>query len=165
MNTALQDELQRTDNEQLKAFFGKQASYYLDVVQDFRDGVRFRYHTPAFFLGIFWMLYRKMYAVFFITVLLIMLEQQVEEWLFPALVNNNAWNIVFTLAVASAIGFLVNLLYIRHALGKIEEVRALQLGEEQTLTELRRRGSTSWVGPLILLGFLTLALYSALVAG
>ncbi|MCY7352557.1 MAG: DUF2628 domain-containing protein [Cytophagaceae bacterium] len=164
MNSSLQDELQSTNDEQLRTFFGTQVGYYLDVTQDLRDGIH-RYNMWAFFLGILWILYRKMYAVFFITVLLIILEQQVEDWLFPALANNSTWNTVFNLGVASTIGFLGNRLYIRHALGKIEAVRALNLDEEQTQAELRRQGGTSWAGPLIFLGFLAVVLYLALAAG
>ncbi len=162
---ALRDDLRATPDESLRAFFGPQARYYLDVAQDFRDGVHFRYNVAAFFLGLFWMLYRKLYAVFTITALLVVLEQRLEEWLLPTLAANPAWNTVNNLVAASLLGMLGNRLYLRQALTKIAEVTALNLTEEATLAELRRRGGTSWVGPLVLLMFVLAALYAGLAAG
>lgn len=161
----LQNDLRATPDEHLRAFFGPQARYYLDVAQDFRDGVPFRYNIAAFFLGLFWMLYRKLYAVFVITALLVVLEQQLEQRLLPNLAANPAWNTFSNLVTASLVGMLGNRLYLRQAVNKIAEVTALGLGEEATLAELRRRGGTSWAGPLALIAFVAAALYAGLAAG
>lgn len=160
----LQSDLRATHNDLLRAFVGPGADYYLDVAQDFRDGVRYRYHIPAFFLGVLWMLYRKMYAVFFITVLVLTLEQQLEKLGFPQLEKIPAWNVLLNLITASVIGFLANRWYLSHALDKIAEVQALNLPDEQTLAELRRRGGTSWLGPTALLALIVLALLAGAMA-
>lgn len=161
----LQTDLRATHNDLLRVFVGPGADYYLDVAQDFRDGVRYRYHIPAFFLGVLWMLYRKMYAAFVITALVLTLEQQLETWLFPQLENVPAWNVLLNLLTASVIGFLANRWYLNHALDKIAEVQALDLPDEQTLAELRRRGGTSWLGPVALLVVIFLALLAGALAG
>ena len=161
----LQADLRATHDDLLRAFVGPGAAYYLDVAQDFRDGVRYRYHIPAFFLGVLWMLYRKMYAVFVITALVLTLEQQLETWFFPQLEKVPAWSVLLNLLTASVIGFLANRWYLNHALDKIAEVQALGLPDEQTLAELRRRGGTSWLGPVVLLGFIVLGLLAGAMAG
>lgn len=161
----LQADLRATDDALLRAFFGPDAAYYLDVAQDFRDGVRYRYHIPAFFLGVLWMLYRKMYAVFAITALVLTLEQQLENWAFPQLEKIPAWSVLLNLLTASVVGFLANRWYLNHALDKIAEVQALDLPDEQTLAELRRRGGTSWLGPVVLLAAFGLALLAGVMAG
>lgn len=161
----LQTDLRATHNDLLRAFVGPSADYYLDVARDFRDGVRYRYHIPAFFLGILWMLYRKMYALFVITALVMTLEQQLETWLFPQLEKIPAWNVLLNLLTASVVGVFANRWYLSHALDKIAEVQTLNLPDEQTLAELRRRGGTSWLGPVALLVLLILALLAGAMAG
>jgi hypothetical protein len=99
------------NEEELSAFIGRNAQKYLLKFRKFSaDGFdRFSatWHWPAFLVGFWWLLYRKMYlwALGYFILLII------------PYVNIAAW---ITLAVSG------NYLYYRHAKSEIERVKTLQ---------------------------------------
>ncbi|MEZ0539182.1 DUF2628 domain-containing protein [Fibrella arboris] len=151
----------------LPYFFGPRADYYCQVVDDLEQG-KVRFNEGAFFFGMFWMAYRKMYANAAITFALIMAESALEDWLIPVLSETYAYMLVSNLLIASLIGFSGNRLYStfsRRQVARLTQRPILQdaASERDVLAVLRRQGGVSWVGPLVLLlafiGLTTLIFY------
>ncbi|MFZ5908377.1 MAG: DUF2628 domain-containing protein [Nitrospirota bacterium] len=116
--------------DELAAFIGDKAPKYLVKFRKFSvngiDRFSATWHWPAFFVGFWWLLYRKMYLwalVYFIL-------------LFVPYANIAAW---IALAVSG------NYLYYRHARGEITRIKAFQSSGDilQILSELG--GTNNWI--------------------
>jgi hypothetical protein len=116
--------------DELASFIGGKAQKYLLKFNKFSvDGIdRFlaTWHWPAFLVGFWWLLYRKMYLWAFVYFILLMIPYA----------NIAAW---ITLAISG------HYLYYRHAKGKILRVKTLQPSGDilKTLSELG--GVNKWV--------------------
>ncbi len=158
---------QRITDEQWIAFFGPNASYFMRQVERIRSGERPEFLFEGFFLGLTWMLYRKMYLVAFCTLMLILMESTIEEglyMLFDAGYGTQRWiGIVLSLGMASIQGTFANQVYLWYAEQKISgeiDGKAVHL-PEVLLARIASRGGTSWYFILILIGFFGLALVAA----
>jgi hypothetical protein len=140
-------------NDYLPLFFGPQAEYYTGVGDDLDEG-KTRFNEGAFFFGMFWMAYRKMYVNAAITFAIIMTESALEDWLIPVLSDTFAYSLISNLVIASVLGFMGNRLYINFArkrVAKLMAVNAGHLSDRGLIAQLRKQGGVSWVGPLVLL--------------
>ncbi len=140
-------------NDYLPYFFGPQAGYYTGVANDLDEG-EIRFNEGAFFFGMFWMAYRKMYVNAAITFALIMTESALEDWLIPVLSETFAYSLSSNLVIASVLGFMGNRLYINFARRRVAELLALNAGhmpDTGLANQLRKQGGVSWIGPLVLL--------------
>ena len=138
-------------NDNLRFFFGPQADYYTDVAEDL-DAGKMRFNEGAFFLGMFWMAYRKMYVNAAITFGIIIGEGLLEDWLIPELSQTKAYILISNLVIASVLGAIGNRLYVNFARQRVADMApAASDLDSETITQLRRAGGTSWTGPLILL--------------
>ena len=116
--------------DELASFIGGKAQKYLLKFKKFSfngsDRFSATWHWPAFLVGFWWLLYRKMYLWAFVYFILLMIPY----------VNVGAW---ITLAISG------HYLYYRHAKGKILRVKTLQPSGDilKTLSELG--GVNKWV--------------------
>lgn len=153
---------------ELRAFVGANAPYYLRAW----NGTGRRFNFAAFFFGVAWLAYRKMYGLTFLFVLLglglgaldgLVLEKlafEMDEKTFETRINP-VWMAVWVasfLVLPVACGVCGNRWYLGHARGVIGNVRALRLDEKEHLTLLAARGGASLGPPLVLLGLVLLAL-------
>ena len=119
--------------DELAAFVGEKAPKYLSPFRIFSvngiDRFSATWHWPAFIVGFWWLLYRKMYlwAVAYFVLL------------FIPYANVAAW---ITLALTG------NYLYYRHAKGEILRVKALQSSGDMLNILSELGGTNRWV-PLI----------------
>jgi len=141
-------------NDYLPYFFGPQADYYTGVADDLDEG-KVRFNEGAFFLGMFWMAYRKMYANAAIAFVLIMAESALEDWLIPELSKTFAYALISNLIIASVVGFIGNRLYINFARQRVAALvsgaSAGSFPDRDVVSQLQRQGGVSWVGPVVLL--------------
>ncbi|WP_207895945.1 DUF2628 domain-containing protein [Hymenobacter gummosus] len=145
------------NEEYLAAFFGKNADYYLYYWRQLQAGRRVSFNAAAFFVGLFWFIYRRMYGVALLLVGLLIVEAQLEQWLLPRFIPGyNAANpgsvVVVNLVAASLYAAFGNWIYLSHARRKITRVLRRETSEEAILQQLRRRGGTSWTFFLLALG-------------
>lgn len=130
------------------AFIGQNADRYIQKFRSFRvggiDNFAFTWHWPAFFLGFWWMLYRKLYL-----------------W---ALVS-------FVVALIPYVGFLGmvlwgltgNYIYYRHVTDKIRALRQIQPHADLKMTLSQIGGVNRWVAVVaVLLVLLVLMMALAL---
>jgi len=118
----------------LAAFVGPRSAYYL-AKWDAMQGKNASWNFAAFFLGTFWMVYRKMYANAFISIGILVALNALEDILhIPASVGN--------LVMAVMIGIYGNYLYKQKATKEIQEVIQPKGLTESALSEIAQRGGT-----------------------
>ncbi|MCB9183717.1 MAG: DUF2628 domain-containing protein [Flavobacteriales bacterium] len=132
-----------------RAYFGADADYFMHELGKLREGRGLEFRFVAFFLGLFWMLYRKMYAVGTCYFLLVMLEGSLEgavEMLFgipTALVEG--FGSLVSIGLSVALGIYGNRLYLWDARRNIRQVMVESPGAHDQALEARiaMRGGTS----------------------
>ena len=131
--------------EQDRALFvgAKYASYYQAQFEKITPKKQYAgFNIAAFFLGLVWLFYRKMYRYGFMAIGLIVVIGMVEILLG---IESSGANI----GLAVAFGMFGNTLYRHHVDQQIAKVR--QFGNSNVNTELENRGGTNIVAGSILL--------------
>lgn len=128
--------------EYIETFVGKNIEFYRPKWQKIaeKNNNPMSWNLAAFFLGMFWMLYRKMYKYTFIFAALLALDIAI-EWFYPL---PESMGNVFNLIIAIMFGFYGNVLYQHHVNTKVNEVLATY-PPEQVEAELKRQGGVSMV--------------------
>lgn len=141
-------------DQEARTFVGKKADYYLRKWSNPKNkGSNMGWNWAAFFAGIFWLGYRKMYKIVFI-----ILGAFVVFDIISYIINNpsmDKMNNSIGIAVAAVLGISGNYYYFKHAQKNIEDVKQQfpnNLQEQEAA--LRKRGGTSWGGVFIVLGLL-----------
>ncbi|MFC7373507.1 DUF2628 domain-containing protein [Fictibacillus iocasae] len=141
--------------EKLALFVGEEKKeFYFKKWEKERNKRKITWNWAAFFLGIFWLGYRKMYtvmAIFF--AVLIVLDT------IALFVGTGALAVDRAIASSSAafFGLMGNRLYKQHAEKKISEITATYSDAEQQHIAIKKAGGTSWAG--VGLTFLFLVAY------
>ena len=131
--------------EQDRALFvgAKYASYYQAQFEKITPKKQYAgFNIAAFFLGVVWLFYRKMYRYGFMAIGLIAAIGMVE--IFLGIESSGA-----NIGLAVAFGMFGNTLYKHHVDQQIAKVR--QFGNSNVNTELENRGGTNIVAGSILL--------------
>ena len=131
--------------EQDRALFvgAKYESYYQAQFEKITPKKQYAgFNIAAFFLGVVWLFYRKMYSYGFMAIGLIVVIGMVEILLG---IESSGANI----GLAVAFGMFGNTLYKHHVDQQIAKVR--QFGNSNVNTELENRGGTNIVAGSILL--------------
>jgi hypothetical protein len=148
------------DNERyLLAYFGKQSGYYLRCYQSFQSGHRFTFNIGAFFGGLFWVMYRKLFRQVLIMIAVIFVIALVEEFLYVRLKLNGsaeqATTLVINFVVWMALSFGGNYLYIQQTDKNLNAILNATPDEEKRMLLLRKKGGVSSF-PFYLIGFFIL---------
>jgi len=130
-----------------KAFFHSRSDYYLQCLDLYHAGKRFQFNLPAFFFGIFWFLYRKLYRealfILFFSIALFAFEsiliQRADE------ATARYISLGFSLGGAIAIGITANFLYLQKAERIVKEAVSNYSGYDQAMLHVRRRGGVQWL--------------------
>jgi len=131
--------------EQDRALFvgAKYESYYQAQFEKITPKKQYAgFNIAAFFLGVVWLFYRKMYSYGFMAIGLIVVIGMVE--IFLGIESSGA-----NIGLAVAFGMFGNTLYRHHVDQQIAKTR--QLGSGSVNTELENRGGTNIVAGSILL--------------
>ncbi|VXA84663.1 conserved membrane hypothetical protein [Acinetobacter sp. 8I-beige] len=131
--------------EQDRALFvgAKYESYYQTQFEKITPKKQYAgFNIAAFFLGVVWLFYRKMYSYGFMAIGLIVAIGMVE--IFLGIESSGA-----NIGLAVAFGMFGNTLYKHHVDQQIAKVR--QFGNSNVNTELENRGGTNIVAGSILL--------------
>lgn len=144
------------DNKELyENYFQENADYYINQMKKFNQRGRCSFSIPAFFLGFFWMAYRKMYIHVLIITGIIIAETYIEEALyeygFISFETYEAIDAISRIAWAIAIGFLANRLYITKSQKVINRIMEEHSDKEHRIQALTKKGGTSLLGPILLL--------------
>lgn len=135
-----------------KLFIGKEAEYYIPKWLNIRDGSIISFNIASFVLGVFWMLYRKMYLASLIWIVVIIIYGFIEEEIVFALGLEDALesitrisNVIFS----SLVAIFGNWIYFKSSERKISKLKNQGLGEIAYEEALQRAGGTSLIPPIV----------------
>ncbi|MFB9864653.1 DUF2628 domain-containing protein [Rufibacter immobilis] len=144
------------------AYFGADAEYYMDRLEQYRQGRKLMFNWGAFFFGIAWMLYRKLYkeallAMATIVVLSFLVERLIQTAGLTggaALLANNA----FTIGWSLLLGFIGNWLYLRQAHVQVQKVLAQAPGQQAAFAQLQQLGGITFIPHIIVAALIAVLL-------
>ena len=144
------------DNKEFyENYFQKNSDYYINQIESFNERGKYSFSVAAFFLGVFWMAYRKMYIHLLIIIGIIYAETFIEEMLLNLnVISSSTYEIIDKLSMlvwGIVIGSISNRLYISKSQKDIKKILEENSNEEQIKDLLSRKGGTSWIAPIILL--------------
>lgn len=159
--------------EYYKAVLGpKNQYYYLDRFARFdaegKTGAS--WHWPAFFVTLYWLLYRKMWLAalgyFFLPSLLFWLVRGIiaSAAQGPAYMLVGAWNLIYLAGIFFLAPMYANALYYNHCKKKIAAARAASADTQRQLGVLSGNGGTSNIAIIILLFFVFFAFVGIVAA-
>lgn len=158
VNNEMPSHIRDIKTEYYQAFFGDKWSYYLPVMIDFERGKKFRFNVWAFFCGIFWQLYRKLYMAMLLFIIVITLELILKNW------TISDWDLdrdtiyfiklIETLVFGIIYGYTGNYFLMQKAQSKIKQVLSSEDDENMILEKLKKAGSGNLLGLILLLVFI-----------
>jgi hypothetical protein len=143
-------------DEELEAFVGPKANYYLHQWSELRHGGGSTgFNWAGFLIAGIWLPFRKLYAIALIFYAILFAESILEEVITQFALRQEPprpFTLLVGIVAAAIVGALGNRWYWNHARRVVLQVRALELPHEEHLDELRRRGGTSLLAGLGLAG-------------
>lgn len=144
--------------EYYRIYFGKSANYYLELLENYFEGRKFSFNAAAFFIGLFWMLYRKMYRVFFIFLGGIIAEGFILEYIiFEEILQFSKGQLdavsrIATIAFSAICSTTGNYFYLKQSIENVNRIVKNNEGNSDVIKEeLARVGGVSWMGVLVFL--------------
>lgn len=143
------------DMDDVNRFIAKNAEYYNQKFDQInKTGNKITWNWAAFFLNLYWMLYRKMYIQGGILVLVSIVTTAISSAIpFLGIILGWGLNIV--------VGMYANSIYMSHVSKKLGEIEAM--GPEMKDTMIIKKGGTNIAIPLILLGIYLIAIIGIVV--
>ena len=144
----------------LVIFFGDSSDYYLTAYRNQMVHGDRGFNIAAFLLGIFWLLYRKMYGYalgFFVIIFAIDKIIQLLSRSFPFYKEPLGFVSLFiTFAASIVMGFKGTPFYLGYANRKVNQIVTMYMDETQRIEELKKMGGTNVLLPWIAAGILVL---------
>lgn len=148
-----------------EAYFQRSADYYIERMVSFPT--RKIYFNPfAFFMGLFWLLYRKLYIEFFAVLLALIVVGYTEDYLFRHTYLYNyqqviSWTISILFLIAY--GCFANYFYFKKAKRYVDFVNTNFAEEDVKMAYLKKKGGTSMLSVILfIVGMILLtAIYNA----
>lgn len=139
-------------------YFQSNSDYYIEQMEKFENGNKFTFNVVAFFLGVFWMAYRKMYIHIVIVFGILFTEMLIEEMLLDFGVISYAVYEIIDLISMFVWSFLMATLSNRFYISKTKKDLYKILSENQD-NEVRsklisKKGGVNSYAPLILIAIL-----------
>lgn len=144
--------------KEFAAFIGDHnTNYYLEHIHKMENNNRFlSWNWPCFFLGPYWLLYRKLYAI---ALILIVLNISL------SLVFHSRISMFLGLPVRIILTIFANAIYLNNSKRKIKTVKTTiaNLSTTQYINRLHKKGGVNLVAPLILLAICIIIIIISIV--
>lgn len=125
------------------AFFGKRHEYFIKRLVDLAETKSWSFNIGAFFFGLFWFLYHRLYLAALAIAIVIFMESIAEDYLFMKLEASfeavKSMQVIITILSSIVLGYLANNIYLKYSVRKVakileqttedEEVRVQQLSK------------------------------------
>ncbi|SNZ09692.1 Protein of unknown function [Persephonella hydrogeniphila] len=133
--------------EKYRIFIGDRADYYIEKFKKFEEtGSVLSWNWAAFFFGLLWMLYRKMYLYSAIFIILVL-------FFIGALVYFNLYNnlVMFGIQLWLYVGFgaFGNYIYYTYVESKVSKIEKETEDPEKLKILLARKGGTDKISPVL----------------
>ncbi len=151
--------------ELYEAFFQESNRYYLEQLNYYENGRKFRFSYSSLICGVFWFLYRKMYLEFFIILTLFYVESIFENLVLAQLIGieeTKFFSFVVNIVLLIAMGIIGNNLYIKKAKRMIEKAQMTFTNLDQQKDFLAKKGGTSFL--YVIIAFALFVLVTLLLA-
>lgn len=127
------------ESDDVEKFVSSKVDYYSRKFRQIKDtGSKITWNWASFFLNVYWMLYRKMYAqagiVFLINILVV--------YAMPSGLNS-----ILSLGVQVAVGMYGNYMYLKHVEKKLADMNHLNHSEREYM--IRKKGGTNLLIPIV----------------
>lgn len=127
------------ERENLRIFVGKNANYYIAKWEELGEGNKISWNWSAFFFGLIWFAYRKMYPHTFA-----MLIFSIILYIVQVKFNTSEWVVALTnLSMSIVLGMFGNYLYYDYSKSKLKDIKKQTQDERKLYVELARNGGTS----------------------
>ena len=147
-------------------YIGQGSDYYVPKWYNFKSGKSVAsFNIAAFFLGVLWMLFRKMYLAAAIWLMAAIAIGFLEEFLIEQngwYENQNAIETISNIIISIVMGFFGNYFYYLSAERKIQKIKGTAFGDVAFENELKRQGGVSWGPPLIAIILYALLIFALL---
>jgi hypothetical protein len=149
------------ENKELYArYFQKNSDYYIEQIESYNESKKYSFNISAFFLGIFWMTYRKMYLQAVVVIIMILIESYLEDILVQLnFISINTYEIIDKGAMliwGIIIGSISNRLYISKTKKDIKKILDENSDPRKIDELIQKKGGTNWNGPLTVLALLAI---------
>ena len=128
-----------------RMFVGKNADYYIEKFKKFEEsGGALSWNWAAFFFGILWVFYRKMYlygALIFLGIILL--------GVFVAVSSNQILSIGIQLWLWIGFGAFGNYLYYIFVKKTVSDIQSQAKNEKELIESLAKKGGTSFLAPIL----------------
>lgn len=104
------------------------------------------FNVAAFFLGIFWLCYRKMYKAAFIYMAVVTVLDLIVMRVLSMDAYEKIGNMVFMIAPAVVLGVLANRFYLQHCIKQIKQATSTASDTGIICQQLSAEGGTTWLG-------------------
>ncbi len=163
-DTSLLDDIV-DDNMFYRTYFGKSSDYYAERYEKISAGETVIFNSYAFFLGFFWLAYRKMYVELVGIMLVVAIMDTL--LLFVLEIDNPSLDRILNIIWAGIMGSFANYFYIRKAKRVVETAKNTYTNTSDQLDYLEKEGGVSYIGPVIvgvfsiilIFGFIALSEY------
>jgi hypothetical protein len=142
------------DDKYLIAYFGKQSEYFLEKYESYKSGDKFSFSFWAFFAGVHWFLYRKMWFEAIVILLIYLIVERIGNTLLEIQYFKTD-NLILTFMIirfslTMFFGFVGNYFYLKNAEKTIGKVLSKISNEDERIKTLTKKGGVSWA-PYILI--------------
>lgn len=143
--------------EEFVAFIGSNnVNYYLEYIHKMQNNNKFiSWNWPCFFLGPYWLLYRKLYALASVLIALTL----------AFLIFNSDIPVIIALIIRIILAMFANSIYLNTCEHKINLIKTTinNLSTTQYINRLHRKGGVTLAAPLIWLGIYIIVLIISVV--
>lgn len=154
-------------DEELRAFLGPNAGYYLYKWNPVRRGAARRpgFNAAGFWLAPFWLAYRKLYTPMLLVLIGMTMESVLEKTVLLSIGPQEAWTVYLRYVWGAIVGFRGNTWYWRYTERQVRRARALTSAEGERIRYLERKGGRSIVMAVVapLLGLVCLGLVARML--
>ena len=134
------------EQELYNTFYGTSCDYYRKRQEELQSGKKISFSFYAFFLGFFWLGYRKMYKELLILFGSISIINIFSLLIVP---ESSSLDRVLNMFISVTIGAYANYFYIKKAERTINEARLIYAEEGDQLEYIRSKGGTNAWAPVI----------------
>ncbi|NOU19768.1 MAG: DUF2628 domain-containing protein [Bacteroidales bacterium] len=135
--------------EYFEIYFGKRKGYFIPKLIDLENGKRFSFNIGAFFFGIFWVLYRRLYILSLIIIGVAFVESKIEEFLVNRLGDSPdieiSLRVLWLLVYGTILGYFGNYFFLKHSKRKVEKIVSSTDEETIKMKKLKKAGSGNWI--------------------
>lgn len=146
--------------ELYEAYFQDSSNYYLEQLNYYEKGKKFRFSYSSVIFGLFWFLYRKMYLEFFVIIIIFYAESQFENYILAELIGTEQaelFSFAADIILTITLGIIGNNLYLKKAKRTVEQAQIRFADPEQQKKFLGKKGGTSILFVMIAFGLFVLA--------